>query len=517
TLLTTAVGTHDIEVVGRTANGGWWASGYDFSQDPSVQGTVENAAFAVWSADVDWQHVRFGDYDGDGLKDVAGFDPSTGYWWTTLSDMIGSTTVVGTRWSTATTWTDVGVVDLAPGGDRGDQGHFTNKSDLVGRSADGGWWAAVANGDGTFTNAFLGHWSPNAGWRDTQFLDINNDGATDIVSRNAAGGWWGLVSRGAVIAYDTVRLGGWSPTAGWQDTLVAQNFFRDGDDAILGRASDGAWWALDFAADGSATNRYVTSWNEAADWTNVVAADLDGDGRDEVVGQTADGEWWRIVAATAPSEFIGWEPPANNVRVSHDVTNALYVTHRAFDAVVDAILSRDDSGYWWASVLAPDTKQFQRTLVGAWDESAGWRDVAAARVSRVPVWEVQTGTLHTVKIFGHRAGTTVTVEGRVDWLPVSGAMHTVTVHYAVPTTGFSRDYTFTAFPGKVSFASWQFEFTGHIGNDDYRPITALGPSIAHGNAGNDTLDGRNNGSMDQLFGGDGLDVLLGDPEDVLVQ
>lgn len=518
-LLTTSVGTHDIEVVGRTANGGWWATGYDVNSASSS--TTTHAVFAVWSADVNWQDVRFGDFDGDGLQDIVGRDPSTGYWWTTLSDMIGSTTVVGTQWTTSTDWFDVGVADLAPVGDRGEQGHFTHKSDIVGRTAGGTWWAAVANGDGTFTNTPIGHWSPTAGWQDTQFLDINSDGVTDVVSRNAAGGWWAFVSRGEVIAYDTVRLGGWSPTAGWQDVVVADDFFRDGDPAILGRASDGAWWALDFAADGRATNRYVSGWSEAANWRHVAAADLDGDERDEVIGQTADGAWWRIVPATMTSELIGWTRPTDTVRVARDVTHALVGSHRSFE-IVDAIAFRDANGYWWAAVLAPDTLRLQSTVVGAWAEDAGWQDVAAARVSRLPVSDSGvstpgTGTHHTVRIFGHRSGATVTVEGRVEFLPVSGAKHTVTVHYAVPATGYSREFVFVAFPGKVSTATWSFEFAGHIGDDHYRTVTPLGPSTARGNAGRDTLDGRNGGIADELFGGDDLDVLLGDANDVLVQ
>ncbi|MBA3315686.1 MAG: hypothetical protein H0T47_20670 [Planctomycetaceae bacterium] len=532
-LLTTNFGTHDIEVVGRTAAGGWWASGFDYGVG-STPNRFENEVFATWDPGVDWQHVRFGDFDGDGLEDIAGYNPETGIWHTTLSDMVGSTTVPGGRWSTATTWSDVGVVDLAAPGDRGEQGHFVKKADLVGRTAGGAWWAAVSNGDGTYTNVFLGGWSPSAGWQDVQFLDINSDGATDIVARNANGGWWGLVSRGSLIAYDTVRLAGWSVTAGWQDVLVVENFFREGDPAILGRSSDGGWWALDFAADGTATTRLVTGWAPGAGWEDVFAADLDGDGRDEVIGRTSAGGWWQLSPLTMSTSGIGgWSPAANwvDVQVARDVPHDREFSSNwpdRFSAVIstrDAIIGRASDGAWWASKLEGST--LQHVAMGHWDPAAGWQDVTAARVTRPPVFarlSLPTEPRHfegsvVIDILGHRSGTEVyaflsstsTADGKAGGGKIPQVFAAVSYH--VPATGYAFSFR-DQYLGQFPSGPIEVRFAGHYGRDSFQNF--LAPSIARGNAGDDTLDGRND-RLDHLFGGDGLDVLLGDPGDVLVQ
>lgn len=476
-----------IEVAGRTAGGQWWTSLY---RGTFLHGSTETQVFAGWSSAVDWRHVRFGDYDGDTLQDIAGWDPGSGQWWVSLSDGDSSTTRLAGSWSKATTWSDVAAVDLAEPGDRGTQGHFTNKADLVGRAADGSWWGAVSNGDGTFRNVLLSHWDPSAGWRDVRFLDVNADGATDMLGRTSAGAWWASVSRGW-LTYETVSLAQWNEAAGWRDVLVTRNFFQDGRDGIVARASDGGWWSLRFGAGGTAATHFLGSWRESAGWRDVMTGEFErltaGANGSDIVGRNAAGEWWMSSwnGAGLTTRLIGsWDESAGwrDVRVWNGNT----------------IVGRTATGRWWASqfpfsaVPQPDA-MLAHDSMGWWAPDAGWRDVTAANVTRDPVELIYSYT-QIIDIYAHRAGTTAIVDG--------GGL-SLTVNYRVP--GFApRVFSFQ----RHQHDNWfSIRFNGHAAADLFRNASSEN-STARGWDGGDAFYVRNNVAADAVFGGDGLDQLV---------
>src|SRR5690242_6861306 len=91
-LLTTPDGMHDVEVLGRADDGSWISAGFDAhlnENSPLAPATMETATFQRWNPGVRWVDVKSGDFDGDGLGDVAGRDPGTGNWYVSLSDGIG--------------------------------------------------------------------------------------------------------------------------------------------------------------------------------------------------------------------------------------------------------------------------------------------------------------------------------------------------------------------------------------------------------------------------------------------
>lgn len=65
-------------------------------------------------------------------------------------------------------------------------------------------------------------------------------------------------------------------------------------------------------------------------------------------------------------------------------------------------------------------------------------------------------------------------------------------------------------------SSLLFSFEAHIGIDSFDNESDFN-STALDRAGDDILDGRDNGALDELFRDDGLDTLLGDSGGELIQ
>lgn len=492
-LLTNSIGQHDIEIVGRDSTGAWTAGGYD------AGGTLQNTAFAQWSNAINWQNVRSGDFDGDGSADLIGRDPSSGNWYVSLSDMVGATTRLAMNWSTGTTWSDVSVVDFATTGDRGTQGHFTNKSDLVGRSGDGTWWISASNGDGTFTTVPVATWSPDAGWHDVRFFDANGDGIADIIARASDGAWYGALSGNGT--FTTTFLAKWSEAANWQDVRVLSGGL------VAWSAVDGSWWGLRMPGNGTATTIYAGRWSAGAGWHDVMTSDLDGDGTQETLARTSTGDWYAGTALTSTmvwkylgtwTEGAGWK----DVQIAHT------------EVAGDIIVGRSSDGYWWASDVLPNAKVLTTATLGRWSPDGGWKDVKVARVSREPIHvdrQFNGTSLESITVYvqAQRSGTTVVAENTSD-----GSRVGLKITYR-SAAGVSTTATVFA-TGTTASVAWAIDFEGHIGNDTFVNRSGA-PSTARGWSGDDSLDGRDNGVKDILRGGDGNDVALGNgPDDANV-
>jgi hypothetical protein len=166
--LTTAdIGGNGAADVIGFVNGAWWlarSNGNAFA--------VQN--LSTW-APINWQDTRIGDFDGNGVGDLAGRDPSSGFWWVTnLFLTTGPVTNRWTRWSNTVDWQDVRVGDFNGDG----------LDDIAGRYL-GQWWVAKSNGTG-FTNsnwtpstAAFNAWN-RSGWRAVATVQVNNVAAGPV-------------------------------------------------------------------------------------------------------------------------------------------------------------------------------------------------------------------------------------------------------------------------------------------------------------------------------------------------
>src|SRR5437879_10354089 len=125
-----------------------------------------------------WAYVVAGDFNGDGLSDLAQFDANNGQWWANLSTGSSFTTALWTTWSPSVTWVDVQAGDFNGDGE----------SDIVGRDASTGqWWVAKSTGSG-FTTTLWDTWNPAVTWVDARVGDFNGDGRPELARRDFRAG-----------------------------------------------------------------------------------------------------------------------------------------------------------------------------------------------------------------------------------------------------------------------------------------------------------------------------------------
>jgi hypothetical protein len=250
-----------------------------------------------------WQNVLTGDFNGDGVTDVA-VRNDNGAWLVGASQTGGYLPSVWGGFVTYLPWSSIQVGDVNADG----------KDDIVGYLTNTGeWWAAISTG-ASFQNRILTHFATHVGWSDFLVADFTGDGRVDVAARTNYGQWWMAESSAAPHTLSQLHLlTAWSTSVGWRDVSAA-DMNGDGKADIVGRAVSGGttsqWWLAQtrrIGPDGpmsaqemiSMPRRYVADlsplagWVEPAGW-NVVIADTDGDHQDEILGRTNAGEWWQV-------------------------------------------------------------------------------------------------------------------------------------------------------------------------------------------------------------------------------
>jgi hypothetical protein len=222
----------------------------------------------------------FGDVDADGKSDITVWRPSSGVWYSLLSNTPG--TYIATQWGLAS---DTPV----PGDYDGD-----GKMDVgVWRSNTSVWYALRSSAPGTYIATQWGLSSdipvPS---------DYDGDGKMDIaVWRRDTGVWYALRS-GTPGTYIATQWGLSS------DIPVQRDYDGDGKtDIAVFRANTGVWYVLLSGTPGS----YIgTQWGLPID--TPVPSDYDGDGKADIAVWRSDTGIWYIRSSKSPSTFtaIQW-------------------------------------------------------------------------------------------------------------------------------------------------------------------------------------------------------------------
>lgn len=263
-----------MDVAGRASNGQWWAS---INQG---NGTASAPTLMIyWKPSLNITRYVSGDFNGDGRTDVAGLS-SSGVWWVGLakSDGVGFTNARMSAWSSALAFTSIQTGDFDGDG----------RTDIAGLASTGQWLGVVSKAGGGWESKSLGFWSPSLNFTgDIVAGDFNGDGRTDIAGRTAGGQWWAAMANSTTLGFTNSILGGWSTSVSW-GSLVVGDFNGDGQSDILARASNGQWWGLmSNGTTGIRSNTHIGYWNPNVVWTGITAGDADGDGRDELIGRVA--------------------------------------------------------------------------------------------------------------------------------------------------------------------------------------------------------------------------------------
>lgn len=276
----------------------------------------------------------WGDFDGDGLMDLAIYNPQTGFWQILLS---------GSNYA-ATSMQLGGPGSVPVTGDFNGDGRT---DPAVYRESDGEWAVFMSNGAlwNLVTCIFGGE-----GWQAAP-SDFDGDGKTDPVIYSRNSGQWRAMLSGAGYAMAETVLGG----AGWQ--AAPADFDGDGKaDPAVYRDADGAWSAMlsgagytpaaasfggagwqavpadydgDYKADPGIYNIHSGAWQallSGAGYTPAgtvfggeywlpLPADYDGDGKaDLVVFHAITGQWRALLSGAGYAETgavfggPGWQP-----------------------------------------------------------------------------------------------------------------------------------------------------------------------------------------------------------------
>ena len=339
-----------VYLAGWTGSAGWAAGGYD---------TSHNGAYDIFVARVadggpDWHFSVVGDFNGDGLDDIASRNAS-GNWFVGESTGSAFTRSYWGRWDPAKQWSNVRVGDFDNDG----------KDDIAGRNDNGSWFVSLSTGS-NFSTTFWKRWPTSTSWRDVQVGDFNGDGMDDLIARNDNNSWFAGISNGTRFVSTFMKR--WASSTNWHD-IRAGDINGDGKTDLVGRNDAGSWFGS-LATETRFQKVFLGRWKTDTTWTNVRVADFTGDGKDDIVGRNDGGSWYVGVSTGVRIQTQFWRfwqtTPALLTMTTGDFTG---------DGRAD-IQCRDITGEWYAGVsTANSSTRFAKDLWGSWSTSMPWRDV----------------------------------------------------------------------------------------------------------------------------------------------
>jgi len=237
-----------------------------------------------------------GDFNGDGISDIASFYASTGIWKVATGLPNGQGFNNEVQWSSGQ---GIGSLCLLVGDFNGD-----GLADIANYQGSGRWWIATSNGSGfngevqwTFAPPSI----PTAGNGATSWFvgDFNGDGISDIASFYASTGIW-KVAIGLPNGQGFNNEVQWSSGQGIGSLcLLVGDFDGDGLADIANYQGSGRWWIA--TSNGSGFNGEVqrtfippqqpTAGNGATSW---FAGDFDGDGYCDIASFYASTGIWKV-------------------------------------------------------------------------------------------------------------------------------------------------------------------------------------------------------------------------------
>ncbi len=333
-------------------NGNWWVS------SPDASGNYSTSRWG--SGQTNPVKVLNGDFNGDGLQDIAAWLPN-GQWRVGLAN--ANKTFTFQRW---TTWRTNDIKEIQVGDFNGD-----GKDDIAGlfkRGSKGDWW--IAQSDGTrFVATNWGTYGNYDAIASVAIGDFDRTGRDDIAVMASSGRWWIYTSQG-----DSFTVRSWTKwnMANGVNNILVGDFNRDGRDDIAGLFGTGlnrSWWVA--LSNGYwFTNQHWARWTVSTSLEGVVAGDFNGDGATDIAGLFNQRSWWVSLANTTTNRFDNqywatWTFASNGL-------SDIQVGSSNGDSRAD-IFARRDNGRW--SVLQSTGASFDTRTIARWSSTASWQHV----------------------------------------------------------------------------------------------------------------------------------------------
>ncbi|MBL4885646.1 MAG: VCBS repeat-containing protein, partial [Planctomycetaceae bacterium] len=340
-------------------NGDWCVS----SQS---SGTWTSTRWARWGASTLIDSVS-GDFNGDGIDDIAGWTPDGG-WWVGIAQPNGS--FVTTKWAQ---WRTTDVKEIHVGDFNGD-----GKDDIAGlfkRSGTnkGDWWIAESTGS-SFASNKRGTFGNYSGIDTVLIGDFDGTGRDDIAVMTSGGEWWTYLSQ--VNTFSVSFWTRWNVTSGVNNILVG-DFDGNGTDDVAGLFGTGTsrdWW-VGLSTASSFLNEKWETWAVSSTLNHVLAGDFNGDGATDIAGVFGPLNLQVAIAGQNQFSTSSWGMfSAANVDVNVGDSNG--------DGMAD-VFGRASDGWWYTA--ESDGNSFDLNRIVKWSAAANWQNIHIANFdSRVP-------------------------------------------------------------------------------------------------------------------------------------
>ena len=338
-------------------------------------------AIAQFNGEVKWiaqteaiDYTIVGDFNGDGMSDIAYHIASNQTWKVMTSNGHGFNNPIAWTWAPCRQGINNGVfVGDFNGDGLADKVSWVNSTDAT----YGGWWVALAQEDANLNYSFSNEskWASQTEAADYTIVgDFNGDGRIDIAYHVAPGsaypyGAWKIMTSNGNNGFNAPVV--WSIGQGVNSGVWTGDFNGDGlvDKVSWVNSTDatyGGWWVALAKIGGGFTNE--SKWvkqTEAADYT--IVGDFNGDGLSDIAYHVAPGSAypngaWKIMTSNGNNGFnapVVWS-------IGQGVNNGVWTGDFNGDGFADKVSWVNSTDATWGGWWVATSQNSNSRLVGLW-------------------------------------------------------------------------------------------------------------------------------------------------------